>query len=180
MKHLKQGELVLCLVMLVLLGWWRFDGWERVWWSLGVLLSVGVLLLDQLLYAYWLRPHEQLSEYVRHLVRDGRYLDSVKVLWARRGEQERLITQSVLFLAAWPFLTLYVMTSTASGLVLGMLFGLGMVISLRMIRMRHDTVGFARTWLWQIKRDKSSKEVWVIFMGWLSVVLVLTSLWLLG
>ncbi len=179
MKQLSQSELLLIMLVLVALGWWRFEGWERLWWSMGVGLSIGVLILDQLLYVYWLKPHEQLSEYVRHLMNEKRYGYGVRTLWARREEQERLITQSVLFLISWPLVTLYVMTSTASGLGLGILMGLGVLIGVRMLRMRRDTKEFVRIWLWQIQRDVTAREVRLVYRGWLILVGVMFGLWLL-
>jgi hypothetical protein len=105
------------------------------------------------------KPHEHLSEHVRHLLAEKRVIEALRLLKDRGQEQQRLTVRSVFFMGAWVPVALYVVTSTGNMLATGLVMGIG-------LHMLHDVwIDWAnldslrRVWFWPIRRYVSDAEV---------------------
>lgn len=117
------------------------------------------IFVERLLYVYYSRPHEQLSEQVKQLMRIRRYWDGLRLLHARRAEQSRLIVRSVVFMAVWVPMAIFVITSTGSMLASGLVMSIGLHL-LYDVLLDIGNVGRLKSWLfWPIQREITDAEV---------------------
>lgn len=140
-------------------------------WSLGFRLLglwVGAVLgwlfpyFERLLYVYYVRPHEQLSVQVKHLLASRRIVEVFRLV-ALRGQEQRLIGRSVVFLLLWVPLSLFVVTSTNSFVATGMVLGLGLQLVLWMLTIRGDWERLTHGLFWPVQREVGVTEmVWVV------------------
>ena len=150
-----------------------------IWWLVGGLLGVGFVMVDRFIYVLLTKPHEHLSEHVRHLLNEKRFLDAIKLLRARGDEQRELTVKSVFFMAAWIPAALFVMTSTASMLAMGFVMGIGLHLLYDVWKDRNNIEKLKEWLFWPVKREVSDKEVKVVvglfgvFFGILSIGLVI-------
>jgi uncharacterized membrane protein len=140
------------------IGHWQL-GLDLIWWWLGGFLGAGVLWADRLGYVYWVRPHEQLSVQVKHLIENRRFQEAVRLLMARAEEQQQLVSLSLLFMTVWVMLAVYVVTSVGSFVATGMV----MTTGLRWVIMIGERWGqpkiLKQKLFWQIKRQVTDGEM---------------------
>ncbi len=132
------------------------------------------VFVDRLVYVYVTRPHEQLSEYVQHLIREKQFRAAVKALYERRAEQVHLSTRTVFFIVAWIPIGLYVITSTGSMLAAGLVMGVGLHL---LFDMAEDWGNLERlkSWLfWQIKRPITDREAQTVIGVYVVAFVVLS------
>lgn len=135
---------------------------ETVWWILGGLMGLGFEYVDRLFYVYVIKPHEQLSQYVRGLVAVGRYRDGLRLLKARKDEQRKLTVKSVLFAVIWVPLAFFVTSSTASELGKGFVMGIGLSL-LHDIGWDWSNLRKLKYWFfWPIRGEMSDAETKVV------------------
>ncbi len=152
--------------------------WQRFClFELGVIVGVWLLFLDRLVYVY-MYPHEQLSQQVRYWWQKKRYKQALDLVDARRTEQQRLVFRSALFMGIWVILGLFSITSTSSWFGKGVVMGLMWHILVDAWRwQRRDKEQLNKRLFWQIKRVVSQEEQ-LVFLGGISLVFGLLSLWL--
>ena len=144
---------------------------KEMWigWFLGVGIAAVILLLDRLLYAWWLKPYEQLSIQIQYWIKK-RDLGAVwKLLYDRGNEQTTLILHSVGFAVLWPLLTIYVLTSTGSVIAAGIMMSLGLNLAEAIMHDWGKPQQLARWFCWQIKRPCSNREVKILTGSYLFV-----------
>ena len=101
------------------------------------MLGWGFDYVDRLVYVYWQRPHEHLSEQVRHFLRERRFREGLLLLDRRSSEQVMLSLRSVLFLVAWVPMSFFVLSSTSA------VIGWGLVLALGFAASCFDLIGMA-------------------------------------
>ena len=130
---------------------------------------------DRLVYVYLVKPHEQLSEQVKHLVKAKRFKEAMVVIEHRGDEQQHLSTRSVLFMLAWVPLALLMVSST------GRMLGVGMVLGIGLHLVYEIAVDWGRweklktKFFWQIKRPIGDQEVKMV-LGGFGLMLVIVSM----
>jgi len=147
-----------------------------VWFWLGGALGMLFIYLDRLIYIYWTRPHEQLSEHLRHLLESKRFRESLTLIDQRQAEQRQLVSKSVLFMAAWAAASLFIITSAASLLATGFVLGIGLRLFLDIVKdIRH--LLRLKDWLfWPIKRAVTLEETKIVVVVFFAVFLFFTLL----
>lgn len=159
--------------LLVLLRW-QLD-WGALWLLMGGLLGLGFVMVDRFIYVYLTKPHEQLSEHVRLLVQQRRWMDAVRLLRNRGNEQRELTVRSVFFMAAWIPAAFFVTTSTGSMLGTGLVMGIGLHL-LYDVAMGWQDFERMKGWLfWPVRRQVSDVEAQVV-IGLFGFFFVLLSL----
>jgi hypothetical protein len=168
---------IVWLVYVGTVGWFHFAAtWQ--WWLLGLFLSGCLVMLDRLLYAFWLRPYEQLSIQLQYWWRIRRFDKMTELLWSRRHEQTRLLLTSIGFVFIWPWLAIYVLTSTNSVTAIGLVMGLGIYESIFLLTQIVHPSQLELQLCWQIKRHFNEVElrwvvsVYVVLFGILSALLI--------
>lgn len=173
MKSFTKHQLALVLgylALITLLRWsWEFD---LVWLWLGGLAGFYFVYLDRLMYALIVKPEEQLSLHIKHLIRHGRYLDIPRLLKARGNEQTHLLTRSALFMVVWVPLAIFVISSTTSQFAAAMMMTIALRLILDILTGWHDLASVSRWLFWQIKRPVSATET----KGVVSIFIVLWAL----
>lgn len=129
------------------------------WWLMGMGLGLGLLLADRLLYVWWLKPFEQLSIQVQYWWRRYDWKGVGRLLLTRGKEQTKLLFKSVVFAFIWPFLAVFIITSTGSVTAVGMMMGIGLSLAIALVEDWHDPKQLSKWWGWQIKRELSNQEV---------------------
>lgn len=163
--------LVVYLALITLLRW----SWDAslIWLWVGGLAGFYFNYLDRLIYALLVKPDEQLSLHLKHLIRHGRYLDIPRLLQARGDEQAHLLTRSALFMVVWVPLAIFVMSSTSSQFAASMVMTIALRLIIDMLKGWHDLATVSRWLFWQIKRPVSVMETKVVaslFIGlWLLI-----------
>jgi hypothetical protein len=169
--------LAVTLVRLVFAeGRWQ---WEMVSLWLGGMVGFMLVLADRLIYIYWLKPHEQLSQQVRYYLAGGRWKQALSLLIARRQEQWQLVFRSFLFQVAWVPLALFALTSTGELFAGGLLMGMGLhMLYDDWMDQKRDPAWLNRVLFWQVKRPVGMREQgW--FLALLTAMFVILSRFLL-
>ena len=162
--------------LIALLRWqWNFD---LLLFALGGLFGLGFVYVDRLIQVFLVRPHEHLSEHVRHLVKEKRVVDAMRLLRDRGHEQQNLTVRSVFFMGAWVPVALFVMTSTGNMLATGLVMGIGLHL-LYEVWMDWADLERLRKWLfWPIRRYVRDSEIkgvvvmYTVFFTGLSLSLI--------
>ncbi len=163
---------------LALVSVWRFKwDWGLLGFWIGGLLGYGVEVVDRLVYIYWTRPDDQLSWYGRHLMKERKWRELGKVLKSRGEEQRFLVSRSVLFMATWIVLALYLVTSSGSMLAVGAVMGCGWRLITVVLMHSKDKEELKSVLFWQIKRKVTDRELKIVLLGFSLVFTGLT--WLL-
>jgi hypothetical protein len=153
-RWLAYGIYVLVLALLR----WQWDV-TLVFLVVGVFMGWGMIYVDRLIQAFLVRPHEHLSEYVKHKLREHQFWEVVQLLRERGDEQRRLVMRSVIFMAAWIPVAIFVLTSTGSMLAVGLVMGMGLYL---LVEVWRDWSNWERLreWLfWPISRRVSEREI---------------------
>lgn len=176
----KSGSLLVVYVAYVLVIAtlrWSWD-WSLVLFAIGGLLGLGFVYVDRLIQVFLVKPHEHLSEHVRHMVRDKRIMDAIRLLRDRGHEQQKLTVRSIFFMGAWVPVALFVLTSTGNMLATGLVMGIGLHM-LYEVWMDWADLDRLRHWLfWPIRRYVNDFEVkgvvvlYTIFFTGLSLSIV--------
>jgi len=120
------GVVVLLIVLTLIKRWFSYP-YALVW--LGVITGFYLPFVDNLFYAYVVRPEANISKNIRSLVSIRKIKQLVRYTNEVDGQQERSIIYSAYFQAVFLLLTYYILTSSGS------LFGRGLVygFSLRLL-----------------------------------------------
>ncbi len=135
--------------------------------------------LDRLLYVFWLRPEESLSEAVKSLWKGRRWWAAVKLIKSRRDEQQILVFRSSLAAVAFLPVALFGLTSSGGGLPEGLVIGFGwhLLVEFWQERKRNPQLLHYRLF-WLIKREVSGEErewflkLFSLAVGGLSLLLI--------
>jgi len=143
---------------------WTLDI-NLVWFWLGGVLGMLFTYVDRFIHVYFTKPHEQLSETIKHLVSSNRIKETFRTLKNRGSEQRYLAARSVFFMGAFIPAAFYVITSTGSAIATGLVMGIGLNLVIDSLMGIKD-LGQLKWWLfWPIKRDFSDREaklvVWI-------------------
>lgn len=141
--------------------------WQKVALGVGLVLGVGLEWLDRLMHVYWMRPEEQLSIYVKHLLALRRYKQGFGTLRARKREQRYLVTNSVIMMVVWVPLAVYVLSSTGSYLAMGVMMGLGLNVLVGIGQDWQNKAGLKEQLFWPIRRSIADKELILVVGGYL-------------
>lgn len=107
------------------LGWAGFG--DRAWVFLcGVLMSWGLLLLDRMIYVWWLYPFEQWSIQVQYWFKQKDWFAVIRLLTKSFPGEFKLVLKKKVMVIVWPLLSIYVLTSLGDILAMGMVMGLGL------------------------------------------------------
>jgi len=102
-------------------GWFQLR-YSEVW--VGGLIGVMLLYVDYYFYAYHLHPQESASVEARKLVNQKKYLDAVYVVITKRAQNTKLIFHNASFQVFFLVFVFFVVTSSASLLGRGIVFGM--------------------------------------------------------
>lgn len=91
-----------------------------------------------------------------------------------RTEPKQLITRSVVFMIAYVFLALFVVTSSGSYIGTGMIFGIGLTLLSELYVLRTDSAAFHQKFLFQLKRQLSPLELQRFIQIFAGALLLLT------
>lgn len=91
-----------------------------------------------------------------------------------RTEPKQLITRSVVFMIAYVFLALFVVTSSGSYIGTGMIFGIGLTLLSELYVLRTDSAAFHQKFLFQLKRQLSPIELQRFIQIFAGALLLLT------
>lgn len=165
--------LILSLYLVLLFVFrWPFE-WQTIWLMLGVVLGTSIVLFDRFLQVLIVRPHEQLSQQVIHLLKHRRPLDAYRLLNARAGEQPRLLSLTVLFIFAYIPLSLFVLSSTGSAFAVGFILGTGLKIFIEHLAFWSDLPLLERRLYWPLKHPLSPRFTRYLLIGfglWLALL----------
>lgn len=157
----------------VVVGWRAFAvaGWQFV---VGNIVAVGLLLVDKIVYAWWLYPFEQSSIQIQYWMRKKDLKAVLGLLVHGRLNQHKLMLKSVGFAVIWVLLAIFVASSTGSVVAMGIVMGLGFDLAWSIVRDWKNPAVLGAWYCWQIKRAMSEKEVrWcggIFVMLWLLFV----------
>lgn len=142
----------------------------RLWvFVVGGALGMAASYADRLVYVYYSHPEEPLSQEVRGLMREKKWMGALAVLQAKRHQQWKLAMSNVLFLGAWVGLAFFLLTSSPSAFGKGLVLGIGLQLCYQMITdWEHKNVLRQRLF-WPIKRKVSDEEMKVIVFGFVGV-----------
>jgi hypothetical protein len=162
-----------------LIGLTRFstDWW---WWGFGCIVAGLLIIIDRLLYVWWLAPFEQLSIQSQYCWRQKQYIESIRLVFSRGKEQTKLLLTSIGFAVVWPFLAIYVLSSTGSAVGAGVVMALGLRLVLALLLDWQDPVKLERWFTWQIKRTLSEREIKIIAGVFVGVWILVTAWVVLG
>ena len=129
--------------------------------------------VDRFVHVFVTRPHEQLSEQVRHLLNQKRLVDAVKLLQHRGDEQRYLAVRSVFFMGTWIPVAFFILTSTGNLLAPGLVMGIGLNLLYDLARDLNDLPKLKWWLFWPIKRTFSDTEArTVVIVFWAMFVLL--------
>jgi len=136
----------------------RLAVFDLLAWLFGGIIGWNLLVLDNLVFAYFTHPESQLADQMRLvLAKDGPWA-WCKLLFSPQ-KQERLAFRSLLFQLAWVLLAFFALTSTASFFGKGVVLGLGLHLLLEQWQLiRRDPQELNKRLFWQIKRAVSLTE----------------------
>ena len=148
---------------------------DLVWLWVGGLVGYVLVLLDRLVYVFFLHPHEQLSQQVRFMLVKKNVAGALELIHWRREEQTRLAFRSFLFVVAWIPLAIFALTSTGEMVVGTLVMGLGLHLLYDLWR-DHQTnpEAFNEKFFWQVKRLVQAKEQEMFLYAFSGVFVVLT------
>lgn len=178
-SHLPMALIYGLLIALLKGSWLPFEVSELVSWVMfvgGVVVGVIILFLDRIVYTYSY-PTDQLSQQFNWLTREKRWWEAMKLLDARREEQNKLTFRSALFMVIWVPLSFFALTSTAGLFGKGVVMGLMLHILLDGWRMqRLNPSRLNERLFWQIGRTVRAEEQ-LVFMYVISAIFILLSFW---
>lgn len=91
-----------------------------------------------------------------------------------RTEPKQLITRSAMFIIAYVFLALFVVTSSGNFIGTGMIFGIGLTLFFELYTLKDNPEAFHQKFLFQLKRQLTPLEIKRLVMGFGGVLLVLS------
>jgi hypothetical protein len=147
------------------------------WWT-GALIAAGFMVFERLLHFLWLHPELDESKHLAALLKSKHYREIFLSLVSQNMQAKRLLGLSVLFLASWMVMALFIVTSSASFLAKGLVMGIGLRPTLLMLKYWNHPSMLSEQLFWQIKRPLSDKEIhtlsfiFIAFFGLLSVWLM--------
>ncbi len=143
-------------------------------------LALVMQVIDRCLYVWWLKPFEQLSIQIQYWGKRRDIVTVMRLFWERGNEQTKLVLTSLGFALIWPFLAVYVLTSTMSVTAIGMVMGLGLQLALSLMKGLQN-ISTMETWFcWQIKRSFSEKELRGLAVSFIGLFGVITATLLAG
>lgn len=157
---------VMVLVKLVFGGIQILD-WPLLGLLLGGVLGMTMPLVDRLVYVYYSKPHEQLSMQVKMLISKSKFGEAMNLLAMRGGEQVRLSTNNVLFMAVWVMLAIFLITSSGQEFAEGLVLGLGLKMSYDLWLDNKRPEYLMGRLFWPLKRhiywEETKRVVWVFW-----------------
>lgn len=146
---------------------------DLIWWSLGMVLGFLLVFGDRVLYAMVTNPRDGLSLRFSEEMKNGQWLDAIKMLLSERSEQKELAMRSVLFVFVYLIMGFFMMSSSQNQLGKGLVLGLGLHLMFDMTSdFVYDKQRF-NLWFWQIKRQLPEMEKRVCWVGSMLVFLFL-------
>ena len=97
-----------------------------LWWWFGAIFGFLFVFLDRLYYGLWQNPDEVLSIKMKDLFGKGNLLKGLVAVLEERGDQQKLVMRSVLFLVAWVVLGFFALSSVDAPFGRGFMLGLGL------------------------------------------------------
>ena len=155
----------------------RFDLSLLAWLTGGALAAV-FMVFERLLHFLWLHPELDESSQIKHLVQSRQFASVFRLLISQNVHASRLLGLSVLFLACWIVLALFIVSSSPSFLAKGLVMGIGLRPALLILRHWNQPKAISELLYWQIKRELSEKEIRVLG-GCFVALFGLLSLWLM-
>lgn len=143
-----------------------FSPWLLV---LGGFMGMLLVLVDRLLQVYLVSPDQPLSHQIKQQLKERRVREALNILYQRRGEQQKLMTHNVVFLAVWMFMALFLFSSSTSVLSQGMILGVGLVLTTALVIHWRDRVRYVGSWYWMINRSVPETETRVVVGGMAAV-----------
>lgn len=166
----------LYFILVSVLRWrWHLD-LVSLW--IGGAVGFNFVYLDRFMHILLINPQEHLSEHVHHLMRQGRYRDTLRLLADRGDEQRHLLTKSILFIAIWVPLTIFVLSSTSSMFASGMVMAIALRLLLDIAQDWHNQPKLSAWLFWQIMRPVSRAETKVV-VGIFILIFILCTIWLI-
>lgn len=144
-----------------------------VFYLVGGLVGLLMGVFDRLVYVYYSRPEESLSESVRKLMKEKKYLTGVSLMYDRGSEQLRLAMNNVIFFGVWLILALFIVSSSSSTFAKGMVMGVGLVLIVDIVKdWKHPDRLIARLF-WPIGRRVAVDELKVMVAVFVGMFLML-------
>ncbi len=161
------------LVVVTLLRWdWQ---WSLIWFWLGGFAGSFLPDIDHLLYVYFIHPEESSSVKATGLLRQGQLKEAVVFLTNTAQERVILSFHNVLSQVFFYALCFWVLTSTGSLFVKGMV----MAASLHLLRdevlllISGQENLFRQNFFWQIKKEFSSEQLKIyVFLAIIAFVVL--------
>ena len=147
-------------------------------WFIGGVLAAVFLVFERLLHFLWLHPELDEASQIKHLVQSRQFASLFRLLISQNVRASRLLGLSVLFLASWIVLALFIVSSSPSFLAKGLVMGIGLRPALLMLRHWNQPKAIADQLFWQIKRPLSDKEIHMLSFIFIALFGLL-SLWLM-
>lgn len=155
----------------------RFDLSLLSWWA-GAIIAAGFMVFERLLHFLWLHPDLEVSQQLKKLVQSRQFPTIFRLLIAKDTQASRLLGLSVLFLASWMVIALFIVSSSASFLAKGLVMGIGLRPTLLMLKQWNQPNKLSEQLFWQIKRPLSDKEIHTLSFIFIALFGLL-SLWLM-
>lgn len=142
----------------------------------GVVTGFFVVYVDRILHAFFLSPEEEFNQLIQEQWRKRSFSGLIRLLYHAEGMQQGLLTRSVLFLAAYIILTVFVLTSTGSILGGSLILGMGLRYSFDMFNLMKTPEVFIKQFLSQVNHQFSRSDVRSITLGWVLGFIIVSAL----
>ena len=143
---------------------------------IGIFVGSGMIVVDRILHALYLFPENEINVLIREEWRKKNLLGVLNMLQLADPYQDQLMTRSVLFLAIYWLLALFVLTSTGSVLGIGIILGMGLRYTLDFWSVKNQPELFVHQFLWQVRHQFTKQHVERIIVGWTIAFTVLSLL----
>lgn len=125
---------------------------------LGTLVGAVILLTDYLFQVFLVQPELELSKEAKKMVKEGNYLQAVKLVYQRRSEIKYLTFHTIFFQVIFYIFGFFVITSSSSA------FGKGMVL-MALLHLLKEQINelrvqkeLSRVWFQRINVNLNIKE----------------------
>lgn len=161
-KKKLRSHFLTTLIWLVTISLLRWDWhWSLLAFWLGGLTGFLLLDLDHFIYALFLYPQEPVSLQIRHFLKEKRFKETFELIVQTDKERTKLSFHSALFQAVFFIFCFFVLTSTNSWFVKGLVMAMALhLLKEEFTCLLKNEDEFLRTWLfWQIKGQISLKNL---------------------
>ncbi|MBI3980567.1 hypothetical protein HY345_01055 [Candidatus Microgenomates bacterium] len=125
---------------------------------LGALIGSQLLLTDYLFQVFLVQPDLEVAKDAKKLVREGKYLDGLKLVYQRRSEISNLTFHTILFQVVFYVFSFFVVTSSYSAFGKGVVLAALLYLLKEQIKEINAQKELNRQWFQRININLTPKE----------------------